>query len=84
MDEIKDKNWYLSRISIGNIIAFKLNDNIFSGKVIEVNDNDLVIKTKNSSVYYIKKGDVVWVKNGTKWPVGIYNALKHSIKNKEN
>lgn len=72
---------YIKSITEGNIIAFKINDNVFSGKIIDVDyekPNPFVVKTNNGSVYFVAKDDVVWVKNGSKWPVGIYNALKYS------
>lgn len=72
----KSREFYLKSISIGTIVAFKNSDKLFSGKVIEIKNDKLTVQTKNCSVYYINVNDVVWVKNGTNWPVGIYNALK--------
>ena len=69
----KSREFYLKSISIGTIVAFKNSDKLFSGKVIEIKNDKLTVQTKNCSVYYI---NVAWVKNGTNWPVGIYNALK--------
>lgn len=72
----KSREFYLKSISIGTIVAFKNSDKLFSGKVIEIKNDKLTVQTKNCSVYYINVNDVTWVKNGTNWPVGIYNALK--------
>nr|DAV41955.1 MAG TPA: Protein of unknown function (DUF2642) [Caudoviricetes sp.] len=72
----KSREFYLKSISIGTIVAFKNSDKLFSGKVIEIKNDKLTVQTKNCSVYYINVNDVAWVKNGTNWPVGIYNALK--------
>lgn len=76
MENQKSREYYINLLRVGNIVAFKYDDNMFSGKVIEIAD-DIVVKTKNGSVYTIKKDSIVWVKNGTHWPVGIYNALKY-------
>ena len=78
---MKTREEYLSTLSVGNIIAFKVGDNMFSGKVESiVRDTELghiiMIKTKNGSVYYPHLSDIVWIKNGSRWPIGIFNALK--------
>ena len=65
-------------ICVGNIVAFKREDLMFSGKVIEVSEDKVTIQTPNNSIFYVERENVVWVKIGTKWPVGIYNALKYS------
>ena len=79
----KNRDFYLSQLSVGNIVAFKINESMYSGKVVSIINGDPVIytvKTKNGSVYYPRPGDIVWIKNGSYWPVGIYNALKESKK----
>ena len=78
---MKTREEYLSTLSVGNIIAFKVGDNMFSGKVESiVRDTELghiiMIKTKNGSVYYPHLSEIVWIKNGSRWPTGIFNALK--------
>ena len=74
----KTKQEYISNICVGNIVAFKRKDLMFSGKVIEVSEDKVTIQTPNNSIFYVERENVVWVKIGTKWPVGIYNALKYS------
>ena len=74
----KTKQEYISIICVGNIVAFKIEDLMFSGKVIEVSEDKVTIQTPNNSIFYVERENVVWVKIGTKWPVGIYNALKYS------
>lgn len=74
----KTKQEYISNICAGNIVAFKREDLMFSGKVIEVSEDKVTIQTPNNSIFYVERENVVWVKIGTKWPVGIYNALKYS------
>lgn len=72
---------YLDSICKSNIVAFKNSEHIYSGKVIEVVGKYVTIQTPNGSIFYVNKyKDIVWVKNGSKWPVGIFNALKRSKK----
>ena len=71
---------FINNISVGNIVAFRSNSGMYSAKVIEVRETNkpLVVQTKNGSILYIDRQDVTWVKNGTHWPAGIYNALKYT------
>lgn len=73
----KTKEDFINSITLGDIIAFKLNNYMFTGKILEINQNNnsYVIKTLNNSIYTISKNDVVWVKKGSKYPKGIYNSL---------
>ena len=78
MNQPKTREYYLSMVKPGNIVAFNYQGNMFSGKIHKVEGNTCDIKTSNGSLYYVEKKDIVWVKNGTHWPVGVYNALKAS------
>ena len=71
---------FINNISVGNIVAFRSNSCMYSAKVIEVRDANkpLVVQTKHGSILYVDRQDVAWVKNGTHWPAGIYNALKYT------
>ena len=69
---------HLENMVCGNIVAFTTGMDMYSGKVVSVEGNYVTIQTPNGSVFYKKKDDVKWVKNGSKWPVGIFNALKRS------
>ena len=72
---------YLDSICKSNIVAFKNSEHIYSGKVIEVVGKYATIQTPNGSIFYVNKyKNIVWVKNGSKWPVGIFNALKRNKK----
>lgn len=77
---MKSKEQFVSSIVPGNIIAFKNGEFMYSGKVIDCREENkaFVVRTKNGSIYEIARESVAWVKNGTNWPVGIYNALKYS------
>lgn len=83
--ERKTRNDYIRNLQLGNIVAFKTGDSMFSGKVVSIAENGLddktiTIKTKNGSVYYPHLSDIVWIKNGSYWPEGIFNALKEGKK----
>ena len=72
---------YLESISIDNIVAFRNSEHVYSGKVIEVAGKFATIQTPNGSIFYVDKYEnIVWVKNGSRWPIGIFNALKKSKK----
>lgn len=73
----KSREVYLANLSIGNIVAFKSKEMMFSGKVVDIADK-VTIQTLNNSVFYVDKQDIVWVKLGSNWPIGIYNALRYS------
>lgn len=72
---VKTKEYFINSITLGNNIAFKLGNYMFTGRVIEINPNNYVVKTLNNSIYTISKSDIVWVKKGSKYPKGIYNSL---------
>lgn len=88
----KNRQEIINSICVGNIVAFTVelyNDKLMlSGKVIEVIDNLLAIQTHNGSIFYTAKNSVAWVKTGSTWPLGIYNALKYrdfdSVANRSN
>ena len=71
---------YIENLEIGRIIAFNISGRMMTGMVAEINEEQsekiYTIKTKNNSVYYITASDIVWVKTGSRFPKGIYNALK--------
>lgn len=75
---VRTREQYIDNIVLKNIVAFKNQEQMFSGMVIEINGNTFTLRTKNGSIFYVDKADIVWVKNGTHWPVGIFNALKYS------
>lgn len=73
---MKTREEYLANLAVGNIVAFKNDEYMYSGKVEAFSNGTVTIKTKNASVYYIRIEDIIWVKNGSHWPKGIFNALK--------
>lgn len=66
---------YINNLKEGHIIAYKNDKGMFTGKVIEAHSDDVVIQTVNKSIYTISKNDITWVKLGSRWPTGIFNAL---------
>lgn len=75
MDELKTRDDYINELKTGHIVAYKNEKGMFTGKVIGVNENEVMIQTVNGSVYTIDKKDIAWVKLGSRWPTGIHNAL---------
>lgn len=78
---------YLNTVEVNSVVAFRMGDAVFSGKIISIDwerPNPFVAKTNNGSVYFVSKQDIMWVKNGSKWPVGIYNALKYQNEGMKN
>lgn len=71
-----DREFYLNLIEVGSIVAFVESGKMLSAKVAKIEEESYTVLTKNGSVYYPTKNDIVWVKNGSRWPRGIYNALK--------
>lgn len=74
----KTKGDYINNIETGVLIAFKVQDRMVSAKVVQVNENDVKVETKNGSIYFVGKESIAWVKTGSRWPSGIYNALRNS------
>ena len=86
---MKTKQSYINSLEPEQLIAFKHGDRLISAKVAEVNrEADEVISvfvvTKNGSRYIVKPEDISWVKTGSRWPAGIYNALKMNRKDVKN
>ncbi len=82
--KVKAKEQILDSIQVGSIIAFTVKSYssviMLSGKVQELTyDEDgltYITQTHNGSLFYVKRSSVVWLKMGSRWPQGIYNALK--------
>ncbi len=74
----------ISGIKIGNIVAFAYEDIkgkiMLSGKVVSIDaaggTTIYQVQTNNGSIFTVVPYMVKWVKLGSKWPLGIYNALK--------
>ena len=66
---------YINELRPGHIIAYKNEKGMYTGKVMSVYENEVVIQTVNKSIYTIDKKDITWIKLGSRWPTGIHNAL---------
>lgn len=77
----KTKEYFISNMKVGNVVAFVIHtregNKMLSGRVISISKDIVTVNTKNGSIFYPSKSDVVWVKTGSFWPVGIYNALRY-------
>lgn len=82
------KEQYIANMEVGNVVAFTVETEqglkMLSGRVMKITNNHCTIQTKNGSVFFPNKSNIVWVKTGTKWPLGIYNALKYTNGGKHN
>lgn len=75
--EKKSKSYFLSKVVPGSTIAFIHGETLKCGKVIEVRENNFVVRTKSCSIYFPRKRDFIWLKTGNRWPEGIHNALSY-------
>lgn len=78
---------YIQSAEAGTIIAFRLNfeskrgvrlTKVISGKV-ESNDVEnqiMVLETKNKLRYAVPYSQVVWVKSGNRWARGVYEEMR--------
>lgn len=76
----RTREYFVENMQVGNVVAFTVDSptgpKMLSGRVIQIATDKVTIRTKNASIFYPKKDQIVWVRTGTKWPLGIYNALK--------
>lgn len=75
MEKMKKRTDYIDGLKPGSIVAYKKDEGMYTGKVVEVLEDTVSIQTLNKSIYIVKKDDVVWVKLGSHWPIGISNAI---------
>lgn len=86
---MRTKQSYINSLEPDQLVAFKHGDRLISAKVAEVNKEadevtSILVVTKNGSRYVVKPEDISWVKTGSRWPAGIYNALKANRKDVNN
>nr|DAZ12657.1 MAG TPA: hypothetical protein [Caudoviricetes sp.] len=78
------RQFYIDNMQLGNVVAFTISKDghqtMLSGRVRSITPEAVTVQTKNGSIFYPKKDQVVWVRTGTRWPLGIYNALKFGKK----
>lgn len=78
----KTREYFVEHIEPGNMVAFNTSTCMASGRVIEISPTSITVQTLNGSIFFIPKSDIVWVKQGTRWPLGIYNALRYPRKSR--
>lgn len=75
----KDKTELLKQICFGTLIAFyDKNGKPRSGAVCENNPDKSIVTvvTEFGWEFNVEYKNVLWVKNGTRWPKGVYKLLK--------
>jgi preprotein translocase subunit YajC len=71
---------YLEKLQIGMVISFNVSTNkMLSGKIIQINDENVEVETRKGTKFKVLKNDITWVKTGQRWPKGIYEKLKSNI-----
>lgn len=78
---MKTREEYIQNLQKGNLVAFRNKEGMYSGTVQDISDK-VMVKTNNGSIYFVEKKNIVWVKNGTHWPIGVYNALMETKRGK--
>lgn len=77
--DLEGKMQRIKAIEIGTLVAFKLiNGKVKSAKVIRKSSKNskLQVETEYGASYIINYEDVIWVRNGKRWPRGVYMMLK--------
>lgn len=86
-NKTKSKSDYIANAKPGLIIAFRFFfeakskvklTKVISGKIIE-NDKEAkqyTVETKNELKFFVPYAAVVWLKNGSRWPKGVYDEMK--------
>lgn len=74
-----DKLKYVSSADPGTLVAFKSPEGkIISAKVVNrsMSRRKLKLVTAYGKEFVVDFDDVLWVRTGSRWPRGVYNALK--------
>lgn len=75
--EKKTRAYFLENMKKGNCIAFTVGDRMLSGRIVEISEGIVTVRTKNGSIFFPRKEEITWVLTGSHWPVGIQNALRY-------
>ena len=79
---MEQKMSYIENIDIGTIVAFRLsNGKVKSAKVARksTKNRKLKVETEYGAEYIISYEDVIWVRTGKRWPLGVYKLLKGQV-----
>lgn len=77
--DMQQKMPYIENVEIGTIVAFRLSSGkVKSAKVTKKSTKNrrLMLKTEYGAEYIVSYDDIIWVRNGKRWPKGVYNLLK--------
>ncbi len=69
------KRRYARTVALETIVAFKVGNKMYSGKIIEIHLDKFRVETKRGVRFLIDKEAVAWFKTGDRWPRGVYNEL---------
>lgn len=77
--DMQQKMPYIENVEIGTIVAFRLsNGKVKSAKVTKksTKNRKLMLETEYGAEYIVSYDDIIWVRNGKRWPKGVYKLLK--------
>lgn len=77
--DMQQKLPYIENVEIGTIVAFRLsNGKVKSAKVTKKSTKNrrLMLETEYGAEYIVSYDDIIWVRNGKRWPKGVYKLLK--------
>lgn len=77
--DMQQKMLYIENVEIGTIVAFRLsNGKVKSAKVTKKSTKNrrLMLETEYGAEYIVSYDDIIWVRNGKRWPKGVYKLLK--------
>lgn len=77
--DMQQKMPYIENVEIGTIVAFRLsNGKVKSAKVTKKSTKNrrLMLETEYGAEYIVSYDDIIWVRNGKRWPKGVYKLLK--------
>lgn len=82
--DMEQKMRYIENAEIGALVAFRLSSGkVKSAKIINRSSKKrkLKLETEYGAVYVVSYDDVIWVRTGARWPRGVYELLKGTVKN---
>ncbi len=75
------KHEYLDGAELGVLVAFRTDaGRVLSAKMIRRSKNakKIMVRTQYGAEYIVTYDNVLWVRTGTKWPIGVLKELKGS------
>lgn len=82
--DMERKMPYIEAAAIGTIVAFKVPNTgvLKSAKIVNrsTKNRKLKLETAYKKQYVVGYEDIVWVRAGSRWPTGIFRALKEGAR----